>query len=72
MAQHHRKALLDTRFSVPPLLCEHEVKSSARVIIRDQEQHVRVLRADTTEWRTFTEEEANFLQAVAEVLATAK
>jgi GAF domain-containing protein len=64
--------LSDTRFGVPPLLREHSVKSSARVIIRDQEQPVKVLGADTTERRTFTEDEANFLQAVAEVLATTR
>jgi GAF domain-containing protein len=62
----------DTRFGVPPLLREHGVKSSARVIISDQEQPVRVLGADTTERRTFTEDEAHFLQAVAEVLATTR
>jgi putative methionine-R-sulfoxide reductase with GAF domain len=38
----------------------------------NQEQHVRVLGVDTTEPRTFTEDEADFLQAVAEVLATAR
>ena len=65
----------DRRFSVPPLLCEHGVKSSARVMICkqiNQEQPVRVLGVDTTEPRTFTEDEADFLQAVAEVLATAR
>ena len=49
----------DRRFSVPPLLCEHGVKSSARVIICkqiSQEQAVRVLGVDTTEPRTFTED----------------
>jgi GAF domain-containing protein len=62
----------DTRFSVPPLLCEHEVKSSARVIICNQEQPVRVLGADTAERRTFTEDDTDFLQAVAEVIATTR
>jgi GAF domain-containing protein len=62
----------DARFGVPPLLREHGVKSSVRVIIRDQEQLLGVLGADTTEQRAFTEDEAAFLQAVAGVLATAR
>lgn len=62
----------DARFGVPPLLSEHGVKSSVRVIIRDQELLLGVLGADTTEQRAFTEDEAAFLQAVAGVLAAAR
>lgn len=62
----------ETRFSVPPLLHEHGVRSSVLVPICDQEQPLGVLGADTTEQRAFTEGEADFLQSVAEVLATAR
>jgi GAF domain-containing protein len=60
----------ETRFNVPPLLHEHGVKSSVLVTICNQEQQpLGVLGADTTEQRAFTEDDADFLQAVAEVLA---
>ena len=62
----------DARFGVPPLLCEHGVKSSVRAIIRDQDQPLGVLGVDTTEQRAFTEDEVAFLKAVAGVLATAR
>jgi GAF domain-containing protein len=62
----------DARFGVPPLLCEHRVKSSARVIIRDQDQPLGVLGIDTTKQRAFTEDEVALLQAVAGVLATGR
>jgi GAF domain-containing protein len=64
--------LADTRFGVPPLLHEHGVRSSVLVAICDQGQPLGVLGADTTERRAFTEDEADYLQAVAEVLATAR
>ncbi|MBV9453170.1 MAG: GAF domain-containing protein [Rubrobacter sp.] len=62
----------EARFSVPPLLHEHGVRSSVLVPICDQEQPLGVLGADTTEQRAFTEDEADYLQAVAEVLAAAR
>ena len=62
----------ETRFSVPPLLHEHGVRSSVLVPICDQEQPLGVLGADTTEQRAFTEDDADYLQAIAEVFATAR
>jgi hypothetical protein len=62
--------LSEPRLSVPPLLCEHGVKSCARVIISNQEQQpIRILGADATEPRAFSEEDTTFLQSIAEVLA---
>ncbi len=63
--------LSETRFSEPQLLREHGVKSGMTVIIHGRERPFGVLGADTTRLRTFTGDDVNFLQAVANVLATA-
>jgi len=61
----------ETRFDPPPLLLEHGAVSGMSVVIYGQEEPFGVLCADTTSHRTFTEDDVNFLQAVANVLATA-
>ncbi len=61
----------ETRFDGPPLLHEHRVVSGMSVIIGSSEQPFGVLGAHTKERRTFTEDDVNFLQAVANVLAVA-
>lgn len=63
--------LSETRFNAPPLLRDHGVKSGITVVIHGQEQPFGVLGADTTKRRTFSTDDVNFLQAVANVLATA-
>src|SRR5215207_8176064 len=60
----------ETRFDPPPLLLEHGAVSSMSVVIYGQEEPFGVLCADTTSRRCFTEDDVNFLQAVANVLAT--
>jgi PAS domain S-box-containing protein len=61
----------ETRFSTPPLLHEHGVVSGMSVIISSGRSPFGVLGVHTKERRTFTEADANFLQAIANVLAAA-
>lgn len=61
----------ETRFRQPALLRDHGVVSSLSVIIQGREQPFGILGADSTRRRTFTSEDVHFLQAVANVLATA-
>ncbi len=66
-----RDLATETRFSGPPLLHEHGVVSGLSAVIGGQEGPYGVLGAHTRERRVFTPDDANFLQAVANVLATA-
>ena len=61
----------ETRFSGPPLLKDHDVVSGLSVMIHGQKQPFGVLGAHTTRHRRFTPGDANFVQAVANVLADA-
>ncbi len=61
----------ETRFSGPPLLRGHGVVSGMSTVIRGYERPYGVLGAHTTRRRAFSEDDVNFLQAVANVLATA-
>ncbi|MFQ5617073.1 MAG: GAF domain-containing protein, partial [Anaerolineales bacterium] len=61
----------ETRFGVPPLLHDHDVVSGISVIIYDEGQPFGIMGAYTTEHRSFTQDDAHFLQAVANVLAEA-
>jgi len=60
----------ETRFSGPPLLHDHGVVSGMSVIIQDRAKPFGVLGAHTTRRRRFTKDDINFLQAVANLLAT--
>jgi signal transduction histidine kinase/DNA-binding NarL/FixJ family response regulator len=59
------------RFNGPPLLLEHGVVSGMSVIIRCLDGPFGVLSVHTGSHREFSEYDVNFLQAVANVLATA-
>jgi len=61
----------ETRFSGPPLLLEHGVVSGMSVIIRGPGRPFGILGAHSARHRTFTEDDIHFLQAIANVLATA-
>ncbi len=61
----------ETRFNGPSLLHDHGVVSGMSVIIQGQPRPFGVLGAHTARRRTFTEDDTNFLQAVANVLAAA-
>ncbi|MGB7444487.1 MAG: EAL domain-containing protein [Coleofasciculaceae cyanobacterium] len=62
---------LETRFRGSPLLYNHKVISGVSVVIPGKDRPFGILGAYTKKRRTFTEDEASFLQAIANVLATA-
>ena len=61
----------DPRFAAPPLLLEHGVVSGMSVLVGPRDRPLGVLGAHTTQHRTFTQDDLNFLQAVANLLAAA-
>jgi len=61
----------ETRFTSPSLFHEHGIVSSVSVIIQGQDQPFGVISACTTRRRRFTQDDTNFLQAIANVLAEA-
>lgn len=61
----------ETRFTGSPLLREHGVVSGVTVVIPGRERPFGALGAHTAEQRTFTHDDVNYLQAMANVLAAA-
>ncbi|MCP6760856.1 MAG: PAS domain-containing protein [Fischerella sp. CENA71] len=61
----------ETRFTGPQLLIDHQVISGLSVIIHGKERPFGVLGAHTTKHRIFSNDDIYFLQATANVLATA-
>ncbi|MFB2768361.1 PAS domain-containing protein [Pelatocladus sp. BLCC-F211] len=61
----------ETRFTGPQLLIDHQVISGLSVIIHGKERPFGVLGAHATQYRTFSKDDIYFLQATANVLATA-
>jgi PAS domain S-box-containing protein len=61
----------ETRFSGPPLLHDHGVVSGMSVIIHGRDRPFGILGAHTARQRTFTQDDVHFLQAMANILATA-
>ena len=61
----------ETRFGAPKLLHDDEIVSGMSVIIPGQELPFGVLGAHTTKRRRFSQDDVNFLQAIANVLAAA-
>ncbi len=61
----------ETRFLAPTLLREHGVVSGLSVLISGQDYPYGVLGVHTARRRRFTEEDVHFLQAIANILATA-
>ncbi|AFZ18255.1 PAS domain S-box protein [Allocoleopsis franciscana] len=61
----------ETRFNGPPLLHEHQVISGMSVIIHGQNRPFGVFGVHTTRKQKFSQNDINFLQAVANVLAIA-
>jgi two-component system cell cycle sensor histidine kinase/response regulator CckA len=60
----------ETRFRPPPLLLEHGVVSGMSVVIGSLEHPFGILGAHTSNKREFSRDDVNFLQAIANVLAT--
>nr|WP_228281955.1 histidine kinase [Rubrobacter marinus] len=61
----------ETRFEPAPILLAHGVVSGMTVLVPGREEPYGALGAHAGTRRTFSDEDANFLQAVANVLATA-
>ncbi len=61
----------ETRFTVPPLLGEHDTCSGLSVIIGGREGPYGVLETFTTRRRLFGKDDRNFLQSMANILASA-
>jgi len=66
-----RRLLKEARFAPAPILSEHGVISTMTTAIPGGERPFGVLGAYTRSRRTFSEDDVNFLQAVANVLASA-
>ncbi len=61
----------ELRFSGPPLLLDHGVVSGVSVVIGGEGRPFGVMGAHSTRRRAFTRDDVRFLQAVANVMATA-
>jgi PAS domain S-box-containing protein len=61
----------EKRFSGPALLTDHGVVSGMSCVIRDGDHVYGVLGVHTDHPRTFSTEDANFLQAIASVIGSA-
>ena len=61
----------EARFRPPPLLVDHGVVSGLTVVIGSPQAQHGVLGAHTNHHRVFAEDDVNFLQTVANVLAAA-
>ena len=61
----------EQRFNAPTLLMSHGVISGMSVIIGGEKRPWGVLGAHTTRKRIFTQDDVNFLQAIANLLASA-
>ena len=61
----------DERFRCPEVLRRHGIRSAVNVIIRGNNGPFGVLEVDSQQTRRFTEDDANFLQSYANLLAAA-
>jgi two-component sensor histidine kinase len=61
----------ELRFDMPPLLQEHGIKSAINVIIRGEGAPFGVLEVDSRQIRHFTQDDINFLQSCANLIAAA-
>ncbi len=59
----------ETRFTGSPLLLDRQVISCMSVIIQDDGQPFGVLGAYTAQHRTFSQNDANFLETIANIIA---
>ncbi|HVX29691.1 MAG TPA: PAS domain S-box protein, partial [Nitrolancea sp.] len=61
----------ETRFRSPEFLIDHGIRSGISVLIGGQDQPYGVLGAHSRKMLRFTQDDVNFMQAVANILATA-
>ena len=63
--------LHETRFRIAALQFEHQIISSASVIVHGRDHPFGVLSVDTARRRTFTDDDVHFLEAIAHVITAA-
>ena len=61
----------ETRFEIPELLSEHSVRSTVNVVIRGEDGPFGVLEVDLRQLRKFEQDDIDFLQNYANLLASA-
>jgi signal transduction histidine kinase len=61
----------ETRFTSPPLFAQHGIVSGLSVLVGPRDAPIGVLGAHSRERRHYLQEDVNFLQAVANLLAAA-
>ena len=61
----------EVRFEIPTLLAEHGVRSTVNVVIRGDEGPFGVLEVDSRQLRKFEQDDIDFLQNYANLLASA-
>jgi two-component sensor histidine kinase len=61
----------EMRFSIPELLIEHNVKSTVNVVIRGEAEPFGVLEVDSRQLHRFGQDDIDFLQNYANLLASA-
>jgi two-component sensor histidine kinase len=61
----------ETRFNIPKLLIDHDVKSTVNVVIRGDDGPFGVLEVDSRRHRKFEQDDIDFLQNYANLLAAA-
>jgi PAS domain S-box-containing protein len=61
----------ETRFEVPPVVRDHEVMSAAIVVVAPRGKPFGTLAALSKQRRSFSDDDIHFLQATANVIATA-
>jgi two-component sensor histidine kinase len=61
----------ETRFEIPELLVEHSVRSTVNVVIRGEDGAFGVLEVDSRQLRKFEQDDIDFLQNYANLLASA-
>ena len=63
--------LSETRFNIPALLLDRQVLSGMDVVIQGRARPFGVLGSHTTRQRIFSQDDINYLQAIANILAQA-
>jgi two-component sensor histidine kinase len=61
----------EVRFEIPKLLIEHNVRSTVNVVIRGEDGPFGVLEVDSRQLRKFDQDDIDFLQNYANLLASA-
>ena len=61
----------EDRFQIPTLLTQHGVKSTVNVLVRGEDEPYGILEVDSRQLRSFAQDDVDFLQNYANLLASA-